>query len=280
MGDSADIIQVLERVFDEGRHEDNHADMKQKLEEAIAAVFKANSMRNARPRNPKKPVDQWKSTRVPGKRPLNPTAEIVPENQVHSVCNKITESNYKKLQPMLIKFAEFDADMVVSTVLKCIVKSGSFLPLYVKILADIRKRHTRIVDVYLANMCDTFLDGSEFLLEDDTESDDYDKFCAYVAEKKRRLARFKFLSLVGKSESLSTALPDMVQSLGEKDSSLSKVMVIEMLGIYYTGCRTVKKQDVHAFETYTKQSREHGIGPNARFKLMDLLSTIRMIKSV
>jgi hypothetical protein len=34
MGDSADIIQVLERVFDEGRHEDNHADMKQKLEEA------------------------------------------------------------------------------------------------------------------------------------------------------------------------------------------------------------------------------------------------------
>jgi hypothetical protein len=47
-------------VFDEGRHEDNHADMKLKLEESIAAVFKANSMRNARPRNPKKP-DQWKS---------------------------------------------------------------------------------------------------------------------------------------------------------------------------------------------------------------------------
>jgi hypothetical protein len=68
MGD-ADIIQVLERVFDEGRHEDNHADMKLKLEESIAAVFKANSMRNARPRNPKKPVDQWKSTRV-RKRPL------------------------------------------------------------------------------------------------------------------------------------------------------------------------------------------------------------------
>jgi hypothetical protein len=66
-------------VFDEGRHEDNHADMKQKLEEAIAAVFKANSMRNARPRNPKKPVDQWKSTRCPEKA-FEPHGQIVPEN--------------------------------------------------------------------------------------------------------------------------------------------------------------------------------------------------------
>jgi hypothetical protein len=81
---------------------------------------------------------------------LNPTAEIVPENQVHSVCNKITEANYKNYNPCS-KFAEFDADMVVSTVLKCIVKSGSST-LYVKILADIRKRHTEIVDAYLANM--------------------------------------------------------------------------------------------------------------------------------
>jgi hypothetical protein len=71
MNASPDIIQVLEcstRV-----HEDNHADMKLKLEESIAAVFKANS-RGTRVRDAaKKPVDQWKSTRVP-KRPLNPTA--------------------------------------------------------------------------------------------------------------------------------------------------------------------------------------------------------------
>jgi hypothetical protein len=93
MGDSADIIQVLERVFDEGRHEDNHADMKQKLEESIA-VFKANSMRNARPRNPKKPVDQWKSKEGARKRP-EPWPVLKFENQVHSVCNKITESNIK-----------------------------------------------------------------------------------------------------------------------------------------------------------------------------------------
>jgi hypothetical protein len=66
---------------------------------------------------------------------------------------------------------------------------------------------------------------------------------------------------VGKRKSFNKALPDMVQSLGEKDSSLSKVMVIEMLGIYYTGCRTVKKQDLHTFETYKSKARSTELDP-------------------
>jgi hypothetical protein len=107
-------------------------------------------------------------------------------------------------------------------------------------------------------------------VEDDTESDDTTS-SVLTWQRRTEVGEVQVLSLVG---NVPSQLPDMVQSLGEKDSSLSKVMVIEMLGIYYTGCRTVKKQDVHTFETY-KSSQEHGIGPNARFKLMDPLSTIK-----
>jgi hypothetical protein len=82
-----------------------------------------------------------------------------------------------------------------------------------------------------------------------TQNRRYDKFCAYVAEKNDGW-RVQVFEPRGES-SLSTALPDMVQSLGEKDSSLSKVMVIEMLGIITRDVGPSRNR-IHAFETYTK----------------------------
>lgn len=276
MEDDSDIIRVVDRVFDAGRHSQIHDDMKVRLEAVIAAVFKANASRQARPRNAKKAVDQWKSQRAPGKRPLNPTSEDVPEHKVHALCNKITASNYTSLYPTLKKYADQNADMVVSTVLKCIVKSGSFLPLYVRILSDLHAEHDETVESYLCAMSDAFLENSEFGLVDNTESEDYDIFCAYVAEKASRLSRFKFLSMVGKYNDLTAMIPSMIQLLGDKNSDVSKLMIVEMLELYYSckSCKSVKTQDVATFEKYTKQSQEFGIKSNARFKLMDLLNVV------
>jgi hypothetical protein len=282
MEDESEIIQVVDRVFDEGRHSQIHDDMKVKLEAVIAAVFKANASRQARPRYAKKPVDQWKSQRVSGKRPLNPTSEDVPEHKVHALCNKITASNYISLYPTLEKYAEQNADMVVSTILKCIVKSGSFLPLYVRTLSDLHANYEEVVESYLSVMSDTFLENTEFQLVDNTESEDYDIFCAYIAEKASRLSRFKFLSMVGKYKDLTTALPAMIEVLGDKDSDVSKLMIVEMLELYYNckACKSVKKQDVATFEKYTNQSQDFGIKSNARFKLMDLLAMVNRKTSV
>jgi hypothetical protein len=86
--------------------------MKQKLEEAIAAAVQGQLHEERVREIPRNQSNQWKSTRV-RKKALNPTAEIVFENQVHSVCNKITESKHKNSTHA--HHHEFDADMVVST---------------------------------------------------------------------------------------------------------------------------------------------------------------------
>jgi hypothetical protein len=49
--------------------------------------------------------------------------------------------------------------MVVSTILKCIVKSGSFLPLYVRTLSDLHANYEEVVESYLSVMSDTFLEN-------------------------------------------------------------------------------------------------------------------------
>jgi hypothetical protein len=86
-------------------------------------------------------------------------------------------------------------------------------------------------------------------VEDDTESDDTTS-SVLTWRRKTTVGEVQVFEPRGES-SLSTALPDMVQSLGEKDSSLSKVMVIEMLGIITRDVGPSRNR-IHAFETYTK----------------------------
>jgi hypothetical protein len=63
-------------------------------------------------------------------------------------------------------------------------------------LSDLHANYEEVVESYLSVMSDTFLENTEFQLVDNTESEDYDIFCAYIAEKASRLSRFKFLSMV------------------------------------------------------------------------------------
>jgi hypothetical protein len=49
--------------------------------------------------------------------------------------------------------------------------------------------------------------------------------------------------MVGKYKDLTTALPAMIEVLGDKDSDVSKLMIVEMLELYYNckACKSVKK---------------------------------------
>jgi hypothetical protein len=85
--------------------------------------------------------------------------------------------------------------------------------------------------------------------------------------------------MVGKYKDLTTALPAMIEVLGDKDSDVSKLMIVEMLELYYN-CKACRVwQDVATFEKYN-QSQDFGIKSNARFKLMDLLAMVNRKTSV
>jgi hypothetical protein len=47
--------------------------------------------------------------------------------------------------------------------------------------------------------------------------------------------------MVGKYKDLTTALPAMIEVLGDKDSDVSKLMIVEMLELYYNCKASVKK---------------------------------------
>jgi hypothetical protein len=86
--------------------------MKQKLEEAIAAAVQGQ-LHEERvreiPRNRSRPVEEHEGP----EKGLEPHGRNSVRNQVHSVCNKITESKHKNSTHA--HHHEFDADMVVST---------------------------------------------------------------------------------------------------------------------------------------------------------------------
>lgn len=285
MCDNVDIIQVLPTEFEALRHGDLHAAIKQQIEDAIMKHFKAVSARSSRPsrghHHHRKPAaERWSSTRPEGKRPLNPGATVIPENTVRSLCNKLSQLNYAKLQPTILKHAESDPDMVIVTLLQCCIKNGYYTALYVDSMRELRRGNKDLVDTHVDSMSETFLKTREYVLVDETDSDDYDVFCAFVAEKKRRMTRFEFLCSMGKYEDMIEALPEIVTELQNAQSDANKDMMIAMLIMHRNhGNRQGKRvKSMHTADTYEPlidNCVRYGIGAKAKFKLVDLVSDIK-----
>jgi hypothetical protein len=74
----------------------------------------------------------------------------------------------------------------------------------------------------------------------------------------------------------------MIEVLGDKDSDVSKLMIVEMLELYYNckACKSVKKAGCGNFRKVHKSKSDFGIKSNARFKLMDLLAMVNRKTSV
>jgi hypothetical protein len=231
-----------------------------------------------RGRSSKKPatVDQWKSLRPVGKRPLNPLAETTPRQQMNAICNKLSESNYAVLKDKIMQCARDEPDMVVSTILGCMLNNGYYLRLYAKAVAAVQALNPAAVTPQVDAMCATFVDERRYALKDDVNSDDYDVFCCHLAEKRRRLTTFEFLYMSGRGGEMGAMLPEMIAVLGDPGSAYSKDMIIDMLGIHHCFVRRTDYNDTgRAYERFICDSVSCGIDTKCKFKMLDLMATVK-----
>jgi hypothetical protein len=273
-----DIIRVSREAFEAGRTSACHEKMRTFLETSMCPSF-TKASRPVRSRAPRKPVEQWKSARPVGKRPLNPMAVVVPKKVVHAVCNKLSDANFGRMRKALVEHADADAEMVVSTIIECLVENGYYLPLFVKAVIELKRKHGGIVGAHVQLMHDDFVRDKQHMLKDDVGSEDYDAFCGFLAEKRKRLTKFEFLHSLGYASEMAELLPEIVILLGDKDTVWSKDMLIDMLGIHYRASKRADASSVKAYELYIGDKQRYGIDTKARFKLIDLVASVKRIVS-
>lgn len=265
MSQELSYIRVSPAEFASLRHDDFDAAIKAKL----VACLRATQRPQRRHKRPAKP--SWKAAPRPGRRPLNPTAAYCPRLEAQGLCNKISPLNMPLVKKKLLELAETEADLVAEVVLANAQSNPYYLELLVHVLGAMLPA---VVSMHLERLTTRFVEEREHMLVDDLVHDDYDAFCAFLANKRTVCARYLCIMDLGDQRRLDHTVEEMLEAVGAADGRHCKDLMIDLLQEYCKRCPGARHNIRVRCMAYLRDPDAVGLDSKTRFKLMDMVALL------
>jgi hypothetical protein len=262
MSQELPYIRVSPAEFASLRHDDFDAAIRAKL----VACLRTTQRPQRRHKRPAKP--SWKAAPRPGRRPLNPTAAYCPRLEAQGLCNKISPLNMPLVKKKLLELAETEADLVAEVVLTNAQTNPYYLELLVQVLGGMLPA---IVSAHLERMTSRFVEERGHMLVDDLAQDDYDAFCAFLANKRTARARYLCIMDLGDLRRLDHTVEEMLDAMGAVDGRHCKDLMIDLLQEYCKRCPGARRNVCVRCTAYLRDPVAAGLDSKTRFKLMDMV---------
>jgi hypothetical protein len=258
-------IHVTQDVFLRLRHDDFDSLIKARLTACLRVEPPRHPIQKRQGRS------SWKAEPRPGKRPLNPAAASCPRLSAQALCNKISPLNQAQVQQKLLKLAETEAEVVVEVVLSNATSTLYYLELLLTVLGAMPHA---IVGPHIERLTSAFVETDSYKLVDDLGVDDYDKFCAFLANKRKVRAEFLCIMTLGDKRRMDHLVEGSLVALGEASGQYCKDLLIDILHDHCKSCPSITQGVRAQCRGYLGNPQASGLDNKTRFKLMDLVSSL------